>query len=165
MSAERVIVSDSSYRGLNLPSLSKTAMHLLKVIDFTTPFLSAFIFCGPKLLILSIPSSSPSFISIVSASISSNFSMHTSTTDSTPFCLNAVLATSYATLPPPITTTLGPIATFLSVKTSLRKSIPPRTSLLSEPSTGSILDFRAPAARSTASDSSYNFLSRISLPI
>ena len=97
-----VIVSFSSYSGLNLPVSSLTAIHLLNTIPVTLPS-SLKISLGPQPPLTIIPSDSASSISSGEAGIISLVSRETCVTLPSPH-LSAVLDTSIATFPPPITT-------------------------------------------------------------
>ena len=105
------VVTLSSKVGLNFPSASNTAVHFLKCTPVTLPSLLT-ISVGPQEFIIFTPSSTASSISQGWAGISSEDSRQTAVTSLAP-SRRAVRATSMATLPPPMTTTLSPISTFL----------------------------------------------------
>ena len=124
-------VTSSSNIGANLPSSSLTLRHFLKDITAHAP--SCFdTETGPHPPWIFTPSRSHSPLSSTPQGISSYASSEYMSTDSAPN-LTAVLATSYAILPPPITTTL-PLSLTSSPTLTLRiKSIPAMTPFASEP--------------------------------
>ena len=138
-----------SNEGLNLPLESNTDRTFTTSSPFTlSPSLcTAF---GPHRLEMVMPSSTASSTSHFHAGISSALSRQTISTFFTP-SLFAARATSIATLPPPMTSTLSPKSTFFSKATSVRKGIASKTP---SPSTPGIFRERLserPTATSTES--------------
>ncbi len=126
-----ILVISSSNIGLNFPLSSKTERHFLNSMPITFPFSSRIRF-GPQELLTSILSDNASSISSSRAGISSRLSRQNMLTFEAP-TLVAVLATSIATLPPPITTTSPSRFTSLPKFTLRKKSTPVITPSESSP--------------------------------
>ncbi len=148
LSVSMVFVAVSSNDGLNPPSSSKTEVHRISSTPTTLSPLLRNLF-GPQETLKIMPSSKASWISGSCEGISSLDSRHTSWASFAPR-RRALIATSMATPPPPITTTLSPILTsfpkFAWVKNSTAWEIPFRFS----PSMPSFLLFWVPIAMNTA---------------
>ena len=137
--------SSSSYFGENRLFSSRTEIHFLNTTAVTLPF-SVRISFGPQELFTTMPSSSASVTSSSAAGIISLDSRQNMDTSEDPV-RSAVLATSTATFPPPITTVLPDNFTPSSFKlTRRKKSTPVSTPTASSPGTPVIRPPCAPIA-------------------
>lgn len=140
----------SSSTGANLPCSSNTRDARRTTTPVTFPPSPAKA-TGPTPLRRTIDSSSPSRISTSDAGICSSDSRHIRVTDVVPGRRTAVRAQSYATSPPPITTTRpsgAPLTPSLNSRRCLSPGTIPARSL---PGRGSTRDFHSPAPTNTAS--------------